>query len=374
MVFLMRFCQARCRIIPSKNLLFRSPEWRNSRSVFRFFLLVSLVCGTIPLALSLPEENTVTYSFMHISDPQSLTTNYPDTLDLTFSHIESLKNTCNISAIIITGDVVNTWDEKKEWDTYAHARNLTTIPIYEIAGNHDTDFPLYQIASDNLTTLGKNYTYYTLYTGEPGTNYVTPVGDFDFVGINYAARTLPQEELSRIRATLTNSSRSYTIIATHYYMDEEGHLSPLGEDIDTYLIVKPSLVLMGHMHGNFIKKRTVSGFPTVADMTNYQDGMPGGTTGWDYSAGTLYTVTSVNGQVRTITARIVHIYPTPDIEEEMTIFGDDNETPSLTGTVRAVTGVSPPVSSRSSSNTGGLLCSMDEFFQQRWTDFWYVFS
>jgi predicted MPP superfamily phosphohydrolase len=338
------------------------------------FLLISLFCGVVSLASSLPEQNTVTYSFIHISDPQSLTTNYPETLDLTFSHIEFLKNAYNISAIIITGDVVNTWNEKKEWDAIAHARNLTTIPIYEIAGNHDTDFPLYQIAGDNHTFYGKNYSYYSRYTGEPETNYVTSVGDFDFVGINYAAQSLPPEELSRLRVTLTNSSRSHAIIATHYYMDEGGNLSPLGQDIDTYLVVKPSLVLMGHMHANFIKKRMAGGFPTVADMTNYQDGVPGGTTGWDYSAGTLYNVTSVNGQVRTITARIVHIYPDPYVEEEMTVFGDDNHDALLpSGADGAVPETAPPATPRSSCSNGILSCSLTEFMQQCWTDFWHIF-
>jgi predicted MPP superfamily phosphohydrolase len=325
------------------------------------FLLISSLCGIVSSASSLPEENTITYSFIHISDPQSLTTNYPATLDLTFSHIESLKNTYNISAIIITGDVVNTWNDRKDWDAVAHARNLTTIPIYEIAGNHDTDG-------------GDQYGYYTAYSGEPAGSYVASIGDFDFAGINYAADTLPPEELARLRATLTHSSRSHAIIATHYYMDEGGNLSPLGKDIDTYLIVKPSLVLMGHMHANFIRKRTVGGFPTVADMTNYQDGVPGGTTGWDYSAGTLYTVTSVNGQVRTITARIVHIYPDPYVEPEMTVFGNEPGAPSLSPTDHAVTGQSSPSSPRSSCTTGDLFCTLNEFFQQRWTDFWYIFS
>ena len=338
------------------------------------FLLISLFCSSTTSASTLPEENTITYSFIHISDPQSLTTNYPETLDLTFSSIEFLKNTYNISAIIITGDVVNTWNEKKEWDAYAHARNLTTIPIYEIAGNHDTDFPLYRTAGDNHTVRGNNYQFYTMYTGEPGTNYVTPVGDFDFVGINYAAKTLPPDEFYRLRATLTNSSRSHTIIATHYYMDEGGNLSPLGEDIDTYLIVRPSLVLMGHMHANFIKQRTVGGIPVIADMTNYQDGVPGGKTGWDYSAGTLYTVTSVNGQVRTMTARIVHIYPDPYLEEEMTVFGDDRTgAPILSGTVWAATGESSSSYTHSSCNAGNLSCRLTEFFQQYWTNFWHAF-
>jgi hypothetical protein len=157
-------------------------------------------------------------------------------------------------------------------------------------------------------------------------------------------------------------------------MDEGGNLSPLGQDIDTYLIVKPSLVLMGHMHANFIRKRMVGGFPTVADMTNYQDGVPGGTTGWDYSAGTLYNVTSVNGQVRTITTRIVHIYPAPYAEEEMTVFGDGPEISSLSGTGQAGTDLSLSFPPRYSYRSGDLFCSLNEFFQQRWTDFRHTFS
>ena len=73
---------------------------------------------------------------------------------------------------------MNTWNDKKEWDAYAHARNLTTIPIYEIAGNHDT-------GSMRETITGILYRIFPV--REPAENYVTSVGDFDFVGINYAA-------------------------------------------------------------------------------------------------------------------------------------------------------------------------------------------
>ena len=332
----------------------------NSGSGFRSFLLACLLCITLPFVSALPDGQPVTYSFVHISDTQSLATHYPDTYDLTFSSIESMKEPCNISAIIITGDVVNTWDDKKEWDAYLHARNLTTIPVYEIAGNHDTG-------------EGDRYQYYAAYTGMPGENYVIPVGDFDFVGINYVNKTLPQEEFTRLREFLTGSSRSHAIIATHYYMDEEGTLSPLGEDIDTHLIVKPSLVLMGHMHADFIRKRMVGGFPTVADMTNYQKGVPGGTTGWDYSAGTLYTVTLVKGQVETITAQVIHFYPVPSFEEAMTAF-TRNPCSLSPGDRVPVTGTSSPAHRVSFCSTGGLFCSLNEFFQQCWTNIWHVFS
>jgi predicted MPP superfamily phosphohydrolase len=328
------------------------------RLCLRSFLLISFVCITLPFVSALPDGQPVIYSIVHISDTQNLATDYPDTYNLTFSYLDSLKSPYNITAIIITGDLVNTWNSRKEWDTYSRARNYTTIPVYTISGNHDTDY-------------GKNYEQYTLHTGEPGANYVSSVGDFDFVGINYADRTLPPGEFSRIRGLLTNSSRSNAIIATHYYMDEDGTLSPLGKDIDTYLIVKPSLVLMGHMHSDFIRQTYVGGFPTVADMTNYQDGVPGGTTGSNYSAGTLYTVTLVNGQVDTITARIIHIYPTPSSGDAKTVFSRDADARFPAGGT-LLTGT--PAQTGSSCSSGDLFCILDAFSRQFWTNLRHIFS
>src|SRR5512145_1522736 len=197
----------------------RSPV-RNSVPVYSriwiFVLLISLLCCFILPASSLPAGNVTSYSFVHLSDTQSLATWYPATYNQTFRYLESVRPSHNISAIIFTGDAVNTWNRDEEWDAYARARNQTTIPVYGIAGNHDTDY-------------GKRYENYTRYTGGPAENYVIPFGDFDLAGINYVDETLSPGEFSRIRATLSNSSRSMAIIATHYYMDEKGDLSPLGK-------------------------------------------------------------------------------------------------------------------------------------------------
>lgn len=323
-------------------------------------LLVFLLCSVIFPASSLPTGKSTTYSFVHLSDTQNLDTYFPDTYNLTFSYLDSIREPYNITAIIITGDLVNTWNSQDEWDTYSSARNHTTIPVYTVAGNHDADY-------------GRNYEYYTLHTREPGVNYVTSLADFDFVGINYADKTLPADEFSRLRASLTSSTRPDVIIATHYYMYEDGKLSLLGEGIDKNLIVKPTLVLMGHMHGNFIRQRTVGGFPVIADMTNYQDGFPSGNTGKDYSAGTLYTVTSVNGQVTKITARIIRIFPSRSFEEERMVFSRDPD-PPLPADRAVVTGIPYPASPVSLCSTGDQLCIVREFFQQRWTNIRHVFS
>jgi len=128
---------------------------------------------------------------------------------------------------------------------------------------------------------------------------------------------------------------------------------------------------MDHMHADFIQQRTVIGFPVIANMTNYQDGVPVGTTGRDYSTTTFYTVTSIRGQVETITARVIHIYTVPSFEEEETIFLRDADTPSP-ATTTMVSGT--PVSSASSCSAGDLFCNLNEFFQQCRTNIWHVFS
>lgn len=82
-----------------------------STGFFFKILLTGLLLLTIPLASALP-SGTSTYSIVHLSDPQNLATYYPGTYNLTFSYLESIKSQYNISAIIITGDLVNTWDKK----------------------------------------------------------------------------------------------------------------------------------------------------------------------------------------------------------------------------------------------------------------------
>jgi hypothetical protein len=291
--------------------------------------------------------NSTSYSFVHLSDTQNLATSYPATYNATFTYLETLKDTWNLSAIIITGDLVNTWNSKKEWDAYLQARNQTTIPVFVTAGNHDTN-------------SGKKYDYYTRYTGNSGKNYLTSFGDLDLAGIHYGKDGLPAAEVSRIRRALENSTRPVAILATHYYMDKHGKPSPLGKDIDRNLIVKPTLILTGHLHADFITRRNISGFPVIGEMTNYQNGLPGGDGNKNYSAGTLYTVTSSGGQVERITARVIHISPTHTLDAEQTVFEQAIGSPSVPAIPPApLVPATPPVIPRISCNPAALACSLN---------------
>ncbi len=269
-------------------------------------LLTGLLLLIIPLASALP-SGTTTYSIVHLSDPQNLATYYPDTYNLTFSYLESIKSQYNISAIIITGDLVNTWDKKTEWDVFSRARNQTNIPLYVTAGNHDTN-------------RGKNYQYYSQYTGEQESNYVTAVNDFNFVGINYVEKSLALQEFPALRQAIINGSHNFTIIATHYYMGKDGSLSPLGKDINRQLIVQPTIILAGHMNGELIRVKNISGFPVIEELTDYQNGEPGGVKNQNYSAGTFYTVTVVDGQVVKIVSETIRIFPKQSFDKRRVLY------------------------------------------------------
>lgn len=269
-------------------------------------LITGLFLLIIPLTSALP-SGTTTYSIVHLSDTQNLATYYPDTYNLTFSYLESIKTQYNISAIIITGDLVNTWDKKSEWNAYSHARNMTNIPLYVTAGNHDTNW-------------GKNYKYYSQYTGEVKGNYVTALNDFDFVGVNYVDQSLALQEFTAMHQAIVNGSHNFTIIATHYYMGKSGTLSTLGKDIDRQLIVQPTLILAGHIHGDLIRVKNISGFPVIEDLTDYQNGEPGGVKNQNYSAGTFYTVTVVDGQVVKIISETIHIFPEQSFNKRKVLY------------------------------------------------------
>ena len=278
-----------------------------NRFLLRFSIPLLLLVFTVTPACAQISGTPVTYSFVHLSDTQNLASRYPETYDYTFSYLDSIKERYNVSAIIITGDLVNTWNDENEWNAYTHAIHETSIPLYVIAGNHDTD-------------QGENYQYYTWYTGNTMNSYATSLENFDLVGINSVFGSLKSQDVATLQETLLNSPKNFTIIAAHYYMDANGTLSPQGKDIDQELIVKPTIILSGHVHGNLIRDRMIGQYPVIEDLTDYQDGIPGGSSSENISAGTFYTVTTRDGQVVKISAKNIWISPRQSFDSEQVLY------------------------------------------------------
>lgn len=281
--------------------------------IFTLFIFCLLICffGTcdyIPdFYQNKPSTGDITsYSIAHLSDTQNMATFFPELYEITFSYLDSIRESNNISAIIITGDLVNTWNDKSEWDAYSNAVHKTSIPVYTVSGNHDTNW-------------GNNNSYYSMYTGDQNSDYIIPINDFNLLGINYVENSLKQEEITRLKKLLLEAPHPFTIIATHFYMDKNGTSSLLGEDIDRELITTPAIIMTGHMHANIINLSTINGYPVIRDMTVSQSGLT-----WikntNYTAGILYNISVKDGSVEKISSENIQIYPDPMLSEERILY------------------------------------------------------
>ncbi len=268
-----------------------------------YVLLFSLVLF-IPVSGSGPEGDW-SYSVVHISDTQVLSSSYPSTLNFTFSYLESVRTAYNISGIVVTGDLVNSCTNSTQWERYAAARSRTVIPLYEVAGNHDVD------------GAQRNYTAFDAYIGSGKRNWTSEIGDFLWIGIGYTRNELGDAEVTTYNTLINSSPSKIPIFGTHNYFDGTTYpssLSPLGESIRGRLVVRdPTFVMCGHMHGNILHSGRYSGKTLVEDMTNYQ--------GYgDYSAGRMYTIYKIFDKVVRIGTRDLSVYPSQSLGTESIVY------------------------------------------------------
>ncbi len=254
----------------------------------RYTLVALFITILILLGIPVSAADSYSYSIMHLSDTQYLSESDPQTLDYTFSYLESLKNAFNISAIIITGDLVNNGDDLSQWIHYTEARSRTTIPVYEIPGDEDlgnkADNPLVNEFVGNKT------------------NWNAIINDFIFIGIGYTEDSLSDAEIAHYKAIIEGNPQKFTLIAVHNYYNKDLTISLLGESIRENLILKPTFILSGHAHATTLNSGFINNILYVEDLTNYQSF-------GNFSAGNLYTVYITDGNVTKITVREAYIFP-----------------------------------------------------------------
>jgi predicted MPP superfamily phosphohydrolase len=263
---------------------------------FPFFIVIGLL---VVFGGPVSAADSYTYSIMHISDTQVLSSRYPDTLNYTFTSLESMKDEYNISAIVITGDLVDNGSNISQWTNYTNARSLTTVPVYEIPGNHDlngqADNPLFD------AFVGDKYDWNAL------------INDFIFLGIGYSKDPLSDSEIVAGRSFIEENSQKFTLIAAHNFYNEDFSESLLGESIEKNLVLKPTFVLSGHAHATTLDTELINNTLCVEDLTNYQ-------VNGDISAGRLYTVYHDKGEVSKITIRDVYFFPRQYLDPEKTVY------------------------------------------------------
>jgi hypothetical protein len=208
------------------------------KGVIVFVILVTSFVACV-VVVSNPRNGVLLYSWVHITDTQTLSALYPATLNATFVYVESLKENYNIQRIVVTGDLVNTWDKLEQWRNYVKAESLTSIEIDNVAGNHDWS--------------GKecNLTYYYQYTKQHELYYSKVSGDFLFIFVNY--RSFNSTGEIWLRNLLSANPTKIPVFCLHvfyngYYAINKTQ-SPAARSIVNVTDAGINIVLQGHFVG-----------------------------------------------------------------------------------------------------------------------------
>jgi hypothetical protein len=241
---------------------------KDGKARFTYVSLIILIVLSVHFSSFglISAEPTLLYSFVHLTDTQTLSEKYPETLNSTFQYLEQVKSVYNIKRIIVTGDLVQHWNRISEWQNFINAMTLTSIDVDCLGGNHDSAY-------------GRNFTYYNRYIGADRQVYFKIMGEFLFIYVSWLnqANTLNQTTLTYLNSILNSHQSSIPVFATHYYSRGESteyKLSSLGQQLLNLTRV-PTIMLMGHVHGTWANVRNVRGQPVYEFNTNYQDANKG---------------------------------------------------------------------------------------------------
>ena len=204
----------------------------------------------------------------HLTDLEALSSRAPELLNQTFRWLEEHREEYNISLVVITGDLVEQWDNETQWGAFLNATEGISIPIATLAGDDDC-------------ANGQNYTYYEKYVGPDRLFYHLLVGPFVILMVSWPnpSNALNETLIEWAQGVLSEHEDKWPIICTHAYCEKVGYpeaLSPVGQQIYDYLVgEKTTVILQGHVHDSWYYKRHKG--PTVIHefCTNYQEELVG---------------------------------------------------------------------------------------------------
>lgn len=266
------------------------------KSSFIICLGILLICTLIiPSQVS---GSQYTYSFVHLSDVQNLNQYNLPVLNKTFTEIETLKTQYNISAVFVTGDLTNS--AGTQFIRYVQSSNLTTVPMYEVSGNHD------------VGGVAGNYIDWDRYlpNGSQKHDYGFVFNDFVVYGLGYNGDNGVNTAVKPVMVSyFANNPDKVPLILTHVYFDHalwvNGARHPIAYDILNSL-TRNSLILTGHCHNStsngILQQAPYNNINVIEDMINYQD--------WSgYSGGRLYNVTTDGLHITCMTVSNLNLNP-----------------------------------------------------------------
>ena len=237
---------------------------------------------TAPLIpLSPNAEMPVTFAWM--SDTQGYSQGFPEIFKAMTSWIVSERDTLNIQYVLHTGDVVDNYDDTRQWDNANRALSILDgeIPLFVVAGNHDIDGQN-QVYDSYLDTLGKKRfenlrSFGGAYRNGRGRYDLFDIGGVPSIlmsvgyGMGYG---VDDKAIDWMNEVLHEYSDRFAILCFHSYMDPDGSLSTDGEVLFEEVVKKnPNvcLVLCGHRHGvNHTSVQLDDNMDGTPDRTVYQ--------------------------------------------------------------------------------------------------------
>jgi predicted phosphodiesterase len=321
------------------------------------FIIISLVLVPVSVAPVSAENTIATYSFVHLSDTQGLVY-FPSLYDQTFTEIENMKLQYNISAIFITGDLTDgrlTDGESVDYPTYSQAISHTTIPVYEVSGNHDV-----------FNDVG-NYSMWDTYVpgGSQKHDYGFVFNDFVVYGFGWS----PTDQMLNATArtgminTIAANPTKMPIILTHGYFVPNQHDVTGDRDVIAYDILnastRDSIILSGHTHTPtqlwYAQQVKYNNITVIEEFNNAQD--------WkidevQLSIGRLFTVTTDGSHITNLTTQDVYFNPVLVVNNtvayNVSLYQPPTYQPPISNFTANVTSGATPLSVRfmdTSSNT-----------------------
>ncbi|OXM82809.1 metallophosphoesterase [Paenibacillus rigui] len=232
-----------------------------------------------------PSPGDYDFAFLWMTDTQYYSESFPGIYDLmtrwTVDHWREKK----FHYMIHTGDIVNNWNSKPEWENASHSMKILDeahIPYGVVAGNHDVAYD-----AGNYREFWK-YFGKERYIGQPTfggdlNNYrdhydLVSVQGNDFI-ILYLGWLIDQRSFDWANRVLKKYADRNAMIATHEYMKPNKAYYGQGKEIWEKLVVpNPNvfMVLGGHNPGVAHNVRTLGDRTVLEMLSNYQNGPEGG--------------------------------------------------------------------------------------------------
>jgi hypothetical protein len=251
--------------------------------LFWFFLFLIPFSLLLVFQTQTPEEKgpPPSFSLVVLPDTQLYSRDYPAIFARQTSWIVDNREAHQIAFVSHTGDIVQSGDAEKEWQSAQRAvRLLDGVVPYGLAiGNHDSR------SSFNEFFPFSRYEKESWWGGHFGKGGENNYQLFSAQGLDFIVLHLefePDEAvLTWADEVLENHQNRRAIVSTHYFLDYDGLRSPTGEEVFEKFKDNPNLflILSGHIHAEAKRADLVDGRPIHQLLADYQTRANGGN-GW----------------------------------------------------------------------------------------------